>query len=55
MVAPSCASRSVTGAAPQIGAGDLHAQVEQNLGNAAHADAADADEVRVLRGGKHRG
>jgi hypothetical protein len=34
--------------AAQIGARDLHAQVEQNLGDAAHADAADADEVRVL-------
>ena len=40
-------------AAAQVGARDLHAQVEQNLGNAAHADAADTDEVRVLRGGKH--
>ncbi len=40
-------------AALEIGAGDLHAQIEQNLGNAAHADAADTDEVRVLRCGKH--
>ena len=39
--------------AAQIGAGDLDAEVEQNLGDAAHADAADADEVRVLGGGKH--
>ena len=36
------------GAALQIRAGNLHAQVEQDFGNAAHADAADTDEVRVL-------
>ena len=42
-------------AAAQIGAGDLHAQVEQDLGDAAHADAADADEVRVLGGCEHGG
>ena len=43
------------GAAAQIGARDLHAQVEQDLGDAAHADAADANEVRVLGGGEHLG
>jgi hypothetical protein len=32
----------------QVGAGDLVAQVQQDLGNAAHADAADADEVDFL-------
>ena len=41
--------------AAQIGAGDLHAEVEQDLGDAAHADAADANEVRVLGGGEHGG
>ena len=41
--------------AAQIGARNLHVQVKQNLGNAAHADAADADKVRVLRGCKHKG
>ena len=35
-------------AAAQVGAGDLHAQAKQDLGDAAHADSADADEVRVL-------
>ena len=35
-------------AAAQIGARDLHAQVEQDLSDAAHADSADTDEVRVL-------
>ena len=39
--------------AAKIGAGDFHAEAEQNLGNAAHADAADTDEVRVLGGGEH--
>jgi hypothetical protein len=29
----------------QVGAGDGVAEVEQHLGDAAHADAADADEV----------
>ena len=28
-------------------------EVEQDLGDAAHADAADADEVGVLRSGEH--
>ena len=41
--------------AAQIGARDLHLQAEQNLRNPAHADAADADEVRVLGGGEHGG
>ena len=35
-------------AAPQVGAGDAVAEVEQHLGDAAHADAADAHEVDVL-------
>ena len=34
--------------AAQVGAGDLVAQVEQHLGDAAHADAADADEMNFL-------
>ena len=33
----------------EVRAGDLVAQVEQHLGDAAHADAADADEVHVRR------
>jgi hypothetical protein len=40
-------------AALEIGAGDLHAQTEQNLRNSAHTDAADADEVRVLGDSEH--
>ena len=40
-------------AAAQIGTRDFHAQVEQNLGNPAHADSADPDEVNVLGDGKH--
>ena len=36
------------GAATKIGAGNLHAEVEQDLGDTAHADSADTDEVRVL-------
>ena len=43
------------GAAAQIGAGDLYAEVQQDLGNAAHPDSTDADEVRVLGGCKHGG
>ena len=34
--------------APGVGAGDAIAQVEQHLGDAAHADAADAHEVDLL-------
>ncbi len=30
-------------------------EVEQDLSDAAHADAADTDEVRVLGFGKHGG
>ena len=37
----------------QIGAGDLVAEVQQDLGNAAHADAADAYEMDALDFGKH--
>ena len=36
------------GAAAQVGAGDAHAHGQQNLGDAAHADSADANEVNVL-------
>ena len=42
-------------AAAQVGAGDLHPHAEKDLGNAAHADAADTDEVRVLGGCEHAG
>ena len=43
-----CGEPVSDGATLQIGTGDLHAQIEQDFGNAAHADAADTDEVRVL-------
>jgi len=33
--------------APQVRPGDAVAQVEQDLGDPAHADAADADEVQA--------
>ena len=39
--------------AAQIGTGDLDTEAQQNLGDAAHADAAYPDEVRVLRRRKH--
>ncbi len=38
---------SQRGAVGQVGAGDLVAQVQQHFGDAAHARAADADEVDV--------
>ena len=37
----------------QVGAGNLVAEVQQHLGDAAHADAADADEMHALNFGKH--
>ena len=37
----------------QVGAGDLVAEVQQHLGDAAHADAADADEMNALNFGEH--
>jgi hypothetical protein len=39
----------------QVGAGDLVAEVQQHLGDAAHADAADADEMDALNFCKHAG
>jgi hypothetical protein len=42
-------------ATAQVRAGNFHIEVEQDLRDAAHADATDADEVRVLRSSKHRG
>ena len=45
---PSAARRSVDGERLQVGAGDRVAEVQQHLGDAAHAGAADADEVDVL-------
>ena len=39
--------------AAQVGAGDFHLQVEQDLGNPAHTNAADTDEVRVLGCSEH--
>ena len=41
------------GAAAQVGTGDFHFLVEQDLGDAAHADAADANEMGVLGSGEH--
>ena len=37
----------------QIGAGDGVAEVQQNLRDAAHADAANPNEMNTLRFGKH--
>ena len=42
------------GRALQIGAGNLVAEIQQHLGDTAHADAADADEMNALNFGKHR-
>ncbi len=41
------------GRAFQVGAGDLVAKVQQDLGNTAHADATDADEMDALDLGEH--
>ena len=38
----------------QIGAGNLVAKIEQHLGNAAHANAADTYEMNTLNFGKHK-
>ena len=54
MTAPSDFKRSVTEDRLQIGAGNLVAEVQQHLGNAAHADAADADKMNSLNFGKHK-
>ena len=37
----------------QVGAGDAVAQVEQDLGDSAHADAANPYEMYVLRADEH--
>ena len=37
----------------QVRAGDFISQVQQHFGDAAHANAADSDEVEVLRLKKH--
>ena len=37
-----------------IRAGDTETQVGQHLGNSGHADAADADEVNMLKASKHK-
>ena len=37
----------------EVGAGDLVAQVQQHLGDAAHADAADTDKMNALNFGEH--
>ena len=42
-----------SGAQLQVRAADLIAQIQQHLGDAAHANAADSDEVQVLRLKKH--
>ncbi len=50
---PAPASRSVVARELQVRAADLVAQVQQHLGDAAHADAADPGEVKVLWTKKH--
>ena len=42
------------GGALQVGAGDLVAEIQQHLGDAAHADAADAYEMDALNLGEHK-
>ena len=37
----------------QVGSGDAVAQVEQDLGDSAHADAANPYEMYVLRADEH--
>ena len=39
----------------QIGSRNLVAEIQQHLGDAAHADAADAYEMNLLNFGKHSG
>ena len=46
-VAPSPASRSVTAECMQVAAADGETQVQQHLGDAAHADAADGHQMDV--------
>ena len=38
----------------QIRAGNLIAEIQQHLGNPAHADPADAHEMNALNLGKHK-
>ena len=38
----------------QVGAGNFVAEIEQHLGNATHADAADAYEMNALNFRKHK-
>ena len=45
---PRLARRSVTGESAQVGTGDGVAQGQQHLGDAAHADAADAHQMNAL-------
>src|SRR5437868_6690045 len=37
----------------QIGTGNFVSEVQQDLGNTTHADAADSDEMDALQFGKH--
>ncbi len=53
MEAPRLTSLAVTADFSQVGAGDLVSQVEQHLGDTAHADAANADEMDALNLCKH--
>ena len=48
-VTPSDASRSVMLRSPRVGSADLVAEIGEQLGDAAHADAADPDEVHAPR------
>ena len=50
---PSVRSRSVTSDAFAIRAAHLVSQIREQLGDAAHADAADADEVNAARPSEH--
>ena len=53
MMAPKLARRWVTDGILQIGTGNFVAKIQQHLGNTAHADATDADEMNTLNLGKH--
>ena len=50
---PSVASRAVAADRSRIAAAHGVAEVDQQLGDAAHADAADADEVDAPRASQH--
>ena len=51
---PELASRWVTAECLQIRAGNFVAEIQQHLGDTAHADAADAYEMDALNFGEHK-